>query len=72
MLRDYQTFFLHLAVMLTIKASVTVKNEYGEAIAEEDIPAKAEGVYEVTTPENNEGGTIEVSDDNGLVYSDFQ
>jgi hypothetical protein len=40
--------------------------------SEDDIPATAEDVYEVTTPENNEGGTIEVSDDNGLVYSDFQ
>ncbi len=52
--------------------TITVKDEYGEVISENDIPATAEGVYEVTTPENNEGGTIEVSDDNGLVYSDFQ
>ena len=52
--------------------TITVKNEYGEVISENDIPATTDGVYEVTTPENNEGGTIEVSDDNGLVYSDFQ
>jgi len=30
--------------MLTIKASVTVKNEYGEAIAEDDVPATVDGL----------------------------
>ena len=52
--------------------TVTVKDENGEVIAEDDVPATTEGVYEVTTPETTEGGTIEVSDDNGVVYSDFE
>ena len=56
----------------TSTITITVKDEYGDVIAENDVPATTDGVYEVTTPENNEGGTIEVSDDNGLVYSDFQ
>ena len=52
--------------------TVTVKDENGEVVAEGDVPATTEGVYEVTTPETSEGGTIEVSDDNGVVYSDFE
>lgn len=52
--------------------TVTIKDEYGEIVAEDDVPATTEGVYEVTTPETSEGSTIEVSDDNGVVYSDFE
>lgn len=51
--------------------TVTIKDEYGEIVAEGDVPATTEGVYEVTTPETSEGSTIEVSDDNGVVYSDI-
>ena len=51
--------------------TVTIKDENGEVIAEDDVPATTEGVYEVTTPETSEGSTIEVSDDNGVVYSDI-
>lgn len=50
--------------------TVTIKDEYGEIVAEDDVPATTEGVYEVTTPETSEGSTIEVSDDNGVVYSE--
>ena len=52
--------------------TVTVRGESGEVIAEGDVSATAEGVYDVTTPETTEGGTIEVSDDNGVVYSEFE
>lgn len=52
--------------------TVTVKDENGEVIAEDDVPATTDGVYEVTTPETTEGGTIEVSDDNGLVHVEVE
>jgi len=52
--------------------TVTVKDMFGEVIAEGDVPATMEGVYEVTTPETTEGNVIEVSDDNGVVYSEIE
>ena len=56
----------------TSTITITVKDEYGDVIAENDVPATTDGVYEVTTPENNEGGVVEVSDDAGVVYSNFE
>lgn len=52
--------------------TVTVKDEYGEVVAEGDVPANTEGVYVVNTPGTTEGGTIEVSDDNGLVHVEVE
>lgn len=52
--------------------TVTVKDEYGEVVAEGDVPANTEGVYELSTPETNEGGTIEVSDDYGVVHVEVE
>ncbi len=51
--------------------TVTIKAESGEVIAEGDVPATTEGVYEVTTPETTEGTIVEVSDNNGVVYADI-
>lgn len=52
--------------------TVTVKDMFGEVIAEGDVSATNEGVYELTTPETTEGNIIEVSDDNGVVYSEIE
>ncbi len=52
--------------------TVTVKDEYGEVVTEGDVPANTEGVYELSTPETNEGGTIEVSDDYGVVHVEVE
>lgn len=52
--------------------TVTVKDEYGEVVAEGDVPANTEGVYVVNTPGTTGENIIEVSDDNGVVYSDFE
>jgi len=56
----------------TSTITITVKDEYGDVIAENDVPATTDGVYEVTTPENNEGGVVEVSDVNGIVYTNIE
>lgn len=52
--------------------TVTIKDEYGEIVAEDDVPAKEEGIYELSTPETTEGGTIEVSDDYGVVHVEVE
>ena len=52
--------------------TVTVKDEYGEVVAEGDVPANTEGVYVVNTPGTTEGGTIEVSDDYGVVHVEME
>ncbi len=52
--------------------TITVKDVYGQIVAEGDVPANTEGVYELSTPETTEGGTIEVSDDTGLVHVEVE
>ena len=50
--------------------TVTVKDEYGEVVAEGDVPANTEGVYVVNTPGTTGENIIEVSDDNGVVFTE--
>ena len=52
--------------------TVTVKDEYGQIVAEGDVPANTEGVYELSTPDTTEGNTIEVSDDYGVVHVEVE
>ncbi len=52
--------------------TVTVKDEYGEVIAESDVSTTTEGIYEVTTPKTTNRGSIEISDDHGIVDWDFE
>ncbi|MBO5629267.1 MAG: hypothetical protein J5965_09375 [Aeriscardovia sp.] len=50
--------------------TVAVTDVNGEVLSEQVLPAQSDATVHVNTPSSSDGYTLELRDDNGLIYSE--
>lgn len=52
--------------------TVAVTDVNGEVLSEQVLPAQSDATVHVNTPSSSDGYTLELRDDNGLIYSESE